>query len=850
MKQDNKFVQIPDFNSHSNLNSQQVSQLTPLMEFVRDRGRLPFAGELPTESELLTTYTNFNQAFALILQHTNEQEWNAIVARHRSHLLLNLALKNTPLQLPPNLQKFSDFPPFIQNDIKSFFGTYQNAGQLANELSLKLCQYGHKKYCEKSPIGKKLPGALYIHISALEYLNPVLRYYEALARPYYLEIPPETTLIKFNTDAPKISYLIYPQFDENPHPSLKTSTQIDLQTGKIQTRNYDPNKNPPILHRKETFVTSNYPHYQKFAHLTKQEEELGLLDHTRFIGTLQGWQKVLDDKGVTIIDHHVIKHEVIPDNKPQENQQFSPSNIPLSHPRSPVTLTFIDRHKAAMFRKELSKPVRLALAANLLTEETSFFDYGCGYGTDVKILTEKGYITAGWDPYYSPNTPLILADIVNLGYIINVIEEPEERRDALIHAWNLTQKVLIVAAQVLINEQQENMVYGDGIITSRNTFQKYYEQEELKNYLYQVLKVDAIPVGLGIYFVFRDEIEAENFRVSQFHRQLSTPRIRLIDKRFEDYQELLTALMTFIRDRGRLPIKDELPEEAAIKAEFRTFQRAFQVILQVTEKTEWDAIADKRRQDLVVYLALSNFDDEEAQQRPLSSLVRNDIKSLFGSYHKANAIANLLLVSLGHPLVIAETCQNSPMGLNFSDYLLVHISALDELDPFLRVYEGCASRTIGRLDKFNVIKFHIRQPKISYLFYPDFDTESHPILQTSMKIDLRDLRVKYQNFSASPNPQILIRKEKLVTADYPHYEKFAKLSRLEQEWGLLEKITGKISRDDWRECLKENCVKIKDHRIFLRSDADPERVKQLKEKHRERRQNTKKNQEEETEKKK
>jgi DNA phosphorothioation-associated putative methyltransferase len=108
----------------------------------------------------------------------------------------------------------------------------------------------------------------------------------------------------------------------------------------------------------------------------------------------------------------------------------------------------------------------------------------------------------------------------------------------------------------------------------------------------------------------------------------------------------------------------------------------------------------------------------------LSSLVRNDIKSLFGSYHKANAIATLLLVSLGHPLVIAETCHNSPMGLNFSDYLLVHISALDDLDPFLRVYEGCASRTIGRLDRFNVIKFPIRQPKISYLFYPDFDTES------------------------------------------------------------------------------------------------------------------------------
>jgi DNA phosphorothioation-associated putative methyltransferase len=184
MKQDNEFGKIPDFNSNSNLNSQQVSLLTPLREFVRDRGRLPFAGELPTESEILTTYTNFYQPFSLIVQQTNEQEWNAIAARHRSHLLLNLALKNTPLQLPPNLQKFSDFAPIIQNDIKSFFLTYQNLGKLANELSLKLCQYGHKKYCEKSPLGKKLPAALlYINISALESLDPVLRYYEGLAHP-------------------------------------------------------------------------------------------------------------------------------------------------------------------------------------------------------------------------------------------------------------------------------------------------------------------------------------------------------------------------------------------------------------------------------------------------------------------------------------------------------------------------------------------------------------------------------------------------------------------------------------------------------------------------------------------
>lgn len=68
----------------------------------------------------------------------------------------------------------------------------------------------------------------------------------------------------------------------------------------------------------------------------------------------------------------------------------------------------------------------------------------------------------------------------------------------------MTKKFLVVAAQVLIDDRQQGQIaYGDGVITSRNTFQKYYEQEELKIYIDQVLSVDAIPVALGIYFVFR-----------------------------------------------------------------------------------------------------------------------------------------------------------------------------------------------------------------------------------------------------------------------------------------------------------------------------------------------------------
>lgn len=487
----------------------------------------------------------------------------------------------------------------------------------------------------------------------------------------------------------------------------------------------------------------------------------------------------------------------------------------------------IERHRAAMFRSDLSKPVRLAIESAILNKDTTFFDYGCGHGGDVSRTTNQGYLSNGWDPYYQPDHPLLPADIVNIGYVINVIEDPAERREALLNAWSLAQKVLIVSAQVLIDDRASGQIaYADGIVTRRNTFQKYYEQEELKIYIDQVLGVDAIPVALGIYFVFRDAAQAESFRASRFRSYTTTPRIRANIKKFEDYQEILTPLIEFVTERGRLPAVTELESIPDILAEFGTLRRAFQVILQATDQEEWDVISEKRRQDLLVYLALTQF-----SHRPkignLESVVRNDFKGLFGSYQQACAAADMMLISVGNPRLIANCCKNSAIGKLLPKALYVHVSALENLNTQLRLYEGCASRTIGRLDGATLIKFHINLPKISYLFYPDFDTQPHPALHTSMTIDLRDLQVVYRDYDSSENPPILHRKETFVTPDYPGYEKFAKLTQQEEKWGLLNNTSTIGTRKGWEKCLQEHCAEIRNNRVYWRKDADPYKVKIL-----------------------
>ena len=488
------------------------------------------------------------------------------------------------------------------------------------------------------------------------------------------------------------------------------------------------------------------------------------------------------------------------------------------------TTASIDRHKAAISRNDLSKPVRLAVEAGLLGSDTNFLDYGCGQGGDVARLSTKGISCQGWDPFYRPHAPRHPSDVVNLGYIINVIESQTERRDTLTTAWNLTGRVLIVAAQVLVIQGNDQIAYGDGIVTRRNTFQKYYEQEELKAYIDQVLGVDAIPVALGIYFIFRDEAQAEIFRASRFRSRTTTPRIRHTNKRFEDYQQLLSPLMAFFTERGRLPIKDELASEIAINSEFGSLRRAFQVIVQATDTEEWGAITHTRQQDLMVYLALTKF-GHRPRIGQLAIEVQNDIKILFGSYRQACEQADEMLFGLGDLSCIASCCRKSKIGKILPDSLYVHVSALEEIDPVLRLYEGCASRTIGRMDGATIIKFSTTKPKISYLFYPKFDTDPHPSLHTSMQVDLRDLKVTYRDYDSSDNPPILHRKETFVSQAYPRYEKFSKLTLQEERWGLLDNPKTIGTRKGWLDRLEKCCADLQGHRVVWRKNADPYQVK-------------------------
>src|SRR5687767_1035647 len=112
-----------------------------------------------------------------------------------------------------------------------------------------------------------------------------------------------------------------------------------------------------------------------------------------------------------------------------------------------AVLDAIDPARTAIARGGASRPLRLAIEAGLIQAGRTFFDYGCGRGEDLAVLEREGFDAQGWDPAFAPERAVRASDIVQLGYVLNVICDPVARRETLAKAWGLAQQALIVAVQ-------------------------------------------------------------------------------------------------------------------------------------------------------------------------------------------------------------------------------------------------------------------------------------------------------------------------------------------------------------------------------------------------------------------
>jgi DNA phosphorothioation-associated putative methyltransferase len=156
-----------------------------------------------------------------------------------------------------------------------------------------------------------LLGNRYIHRDSLESLEPLLRIHEGCGRAYLGEVE-GANIIKIHHRSGKLSYLVYPDFETDPHPALLRCVRLSLRARQIECYDYTQSDNPPILHRKETFLQPAHPLYEKFARLTRQEEQHGLLSDTAGIGNRSGWQQRLRNAGFELRGHRLVRGQAGP----------------------------------------------------------------------------------------------------------------------------------------------------------------------------------------------------------------------------------------------------------------------------------------------------------------------------------------------------------------------------------------------------------------------------------------------------------------------------------------------------------------------------------------------------------
>jgi hypothetical protein len=431
--------------------------------------------------------------------------------------------------------------------------------------------------------GKRVHGALYVFRDDTSDFGVELN--QLLAQlAVVFEVGPEFNLLKFRTEELKVSFLCYPDFMKDPHPALRHAVTIDLATGKARHTDYADNLNPPILHRKETFLVAGHPLRASFAGLTEAEEAAGLYAHTSTIGFKLNWERLLKEMGVVINGHELQRVQAVSEAKE-------------------VTAPLIERHKTALTRYELSKPVKSLLEYGMLRPGTTFFDYGCGQGSDTRGLQALGHEAEGWDPVHQPDVAKREADIVNLGYVLNVIEDPAERLDALVDAHRHAKRLLVVSG--LIRETVETdraAQYRDGVVTQRNTFQKFFEQQELQQFIEDALDTTAVPVALGVFYVFRNPEEQQDFLSARSRRAIDwtqiSARLGLGGPRtswkllYEEHKELLDAFGRLTLELGRLPEPAEYDRLPVIEERLGSARRALRAYVQGggAEGVDWEQV--------------------------------------------------------------------------------------------------------------------------------------------------------------------------------------------------------------------------------------------------------------------
>jgi DNA phosphorothioation-associated putative methyltransferase len=590
---------------------------------------------------------------------------------------------------------------------------------------------------------------------------------------------------KLHKSGRETSLLHYPRFLDVPFPSLRSSVHIDTEGNTLSIRDYSEQENPPILHRKELLLPIDDPRRLEWSLLTAQAEAAGLFDSPKTIGTRRQWLATLAARGFALDDGELV---------PLANELNDPEFDANSCGELDRGEGGVARHRTALSRTTLSAPTQALIRRGLLNPTTSFFDYGCGRGDDVAALRALGIDARGWDPYFARTTEKSHAAVVNIGFVINVIEDRVERCEALREAFELTTGVLSVAAMLAHRAPSGGKPFADGYFTTRRTFQKYYNQAELGEYIAEVLNEPPIAIAQGVYFVFKDadlrarileerytrrpgqtlpierpSSRSNHARVARPQRPRHSPaadRVLLLEKEIEEVWQFAVHF-------GRTPDDSELPSELRTRLEEKgtTATRCVRLALRQLDTSGLQLARARRSDDTLVLLAVQRL-SRRGKGAALGERAIRDARAFFGGLHSAQVVADGLLKKLRDEREVLASCQAAyELGLGWlqDDQLQFATSLLIRLPVLLRIYVAASTLLLGPLDQFDILKIHARTGKVSLMQYEKFDDDPVPALQIRVKVNLRTQKVDEYAYGRDYPAPLLFHKSRYMDKSAASY---------------------------------------------------------------------------------
>jgi len=633
---------------------------------------------------------------------------------------------------------------------------------------------------QPQPVGKSVADRLYVHISALLSLTPEQAQSLQQASDLLDASEHRFNVLKFGIDGWQITLLNYPDFEAEAFPILREAWTIDLRAGVARYRTYAESQNPPILHRKELLVAKDFPRYATFAQLTKNAEAIGLFTDPVRIGFRQSWERLLEIKGYRVVDFDLV---------PIGNRED------FTDAGDPTAFEGVARHLTALTRSRASAPMQILERHGFLDGARSIFDYGCGRGGDVRWLKECGVHAQGWDPHFAPDESTCACDLVNLGFVVNVIEDFEERQEAIRRAFVLANELLVVSVMLEYQDSQRGIPYADGVLTSRRTFQKYFSQAELRTFVATTLDEEPISVAPGIVFVFKDKQAEQRFlygrvqsrsravRLAALYRPPRVPgpprapkqtRQDRLDAQMEKAAPLVDALLAKCLELGRPPDKAEFELYEAVREAFGSLDKALRLmILHKPNVAEMLAAARQLRADsLRVYLAGQLFEKRRAY-KSLEPVLQRDIRGFFSDYRSAMESGRELIYSLGVIENVGRACHEAAeKGLGWLEEgqsLQLHTSMVERLPPILRTYVAVGTVLYGDVTGAALVKIHIRSGKLTLMQFDDFTGSALPKMTQRVKLDLRNQDMQIFDYVAPYDPPYLYRKSRFVDEEIANY---------------------------------------------------------------------------------